>query len=275
MSAWQLESIPWQVFDPTKVDAKLLAQAKGAALVESNAADYVAYLRGVFHDNPQLLAEIETWGEEEERHGSTLRKWCEMADPHFDYEAALLRFKKAYKIPAPSKSVRGSPARELVARCVVETGTSTFYTALKDACEEPLLKEICRRIAGDEIRHFNLFLKHLTTRYAREEHVGCSARLKTVLERVLEMDDPELTFAHFAANLGDDFNPQLFPLYAEKYMNEAMGYYRAKHFIMSAPMLAKTIGISLSARISHFIGRLMYGFFHLRYCTFAQNEVVH
>jgi hypothetical protein len=67
-------------------------------------------------------------------------------------------------------------------------------------------------------------------------------------------------------------------------MNEAMGYYRAKHFIMSAPMLAKTIGISLGARISHFIGRLMYGFFHLRYCTSPlvltksrkpQNEVVH
>lgn len=270
MSAWQLDSIPWPIFDPAKVDPKLLSQAKGAALVEANAADYVAYLRGVFRNDPELLIEIEEWGKEEERHGAALRRWCEMADPSFDYPAAEVRFKKAYRIPAPTESVRDSPARELVARCVVEIGTSTFYTALKDACEEPLLKEICRRIAGDEVRHFNMFLKYLTQRYAKEEHVGCFARLKTVLERVHEVDDPELTLAHFAANLGEDFDPQQFPSYAKKYMNEAFGYYHAKHFMMSVPMLAKAIGISLGTRVSHFSGRLIYGLFHFRYCVFAR-----
>ena len=62
---------------------------------------------------------------------------------------------------APSASRRGSRAGELVARCVVEIGTSAYYTALREAAQEPVLQEICRHIAADELRHYRLFYKHL------------------------------------------------------------------------------------------------------------------
>ena len=44
-----------------------------------------------------------------------------------------------------------------MARCVVESGTSSMYSALRDSTDEPVLKAICHRIAGDEFRHFRLF----------------------------------------------------------------------------------------------------------------------
>ena len=60
------------------------------------------------------------------------------------------------------RSSRGSRCGELVARCIVETGTSSYDTALMDAVEEPVLKEICRNIAADELRHYKLFYDHVT-----------------------------------------------------------------------------------------------------------------
>ena len=54
-------------------------------------------------------------------------------------------------------SVRGSRRGEMIARCVVESGTSSYYSAIRDATDEPVLKEIAGRIAADEYRHYKLF----------------------------------------------------------------------------------------------------------------------
>ena len=45
----------------------------------------------------------------------------------------------------------------MIARCVVESGTSSYYSAIRDATDEPVLKEIAGRIAADEYRHYKLF----------------------------------------------------------------------------------------------------------------------
>ena len=262
---WQIDDIPWSQFDAAKVDPALLAQAKGAALVESNAADYVSYLSVIFADDPQVLKDLARWGREEELHGAVLRRWCEFADPSFDYEDALRRFRSAYRLPPAEELVRGSAARELVSRCVVETGTSTFYAALRDAAEEPVFREICRRIAGDEIRHFHLFYRHLNDRYAARERLGRWPRLKTVLQRVREAEDAELTFAHYAANLGPRFDARQFPAYSRDYMKKAFGYYRPRHFAMSAPMLLKAVGLGVRPRVSRWLGRAFYFLFRLKY----------
>ena len=53
--------------------------------------------------------------------------------------------------------MRGSRRGEMISRCVVESGTSSYYTAIRDATDEPVLKEIAGRIAADEYRHYKLF----------------------------------------------------------------------------------------------------------------------
>src|SRR5262249_10065832 len=159
---WTLDDIPWERFDGSKVDPQLLSAVKAAALVELNAPDYVSYLKRIFRDgSPETLRASEQWGCEESQHGLARRKWAEMADPSFKLSTAFVRFKNGYT-PAhfagsDETSVRGSKRGEMIARCVVESGTSSYYSAMHDASDEPVLKEIAGRIAADEYRHYRLF----------------------------------------------------------------------------------------------------------------------
>ena len=114
MTGWTLDDIPWHRFDPQAVDADLLAVVKTAALVEANAADYVAYLSGVFADDPVFLAQIARWGVEEEQHGAALGRWAELAEPGFDFARALADFRAGFRVPQGlSQSIRGSRGGEL------------------------------------------------------------------------------------------------------------------------------------------------------------------
>src|SRR5581483_3064368 len=196
MRHWTLDDIPWDRFDPAKVDPELLRAVKAAAMVEGNGGDYGTYLCKVFDDDPEFQDVARGWAHEEIQHGTALGRWAMLADPAFSYEASFKRFTDGYKIPLDvEKSVRGSKAGELVARCIVETGTSTYYTALMHATEEPVLKEICRNIAADEFRHYKLFYKHMR-RYLDREGLGLWGRLAVVLKRLGESEDDELAYAY-------------------------------------------------------------------------------
>ncbi len=183
MPHWTLESIDWDRFDPAAVNPDVLKAFKASAMVEANGEDYGEYLCKVFHDDPAFQAVAREWALEELQHGRALGRWAALADPSFNFEASFQRFTDGYKISLDvEKSVRGSRAGELIARCIVETGTSTYYTALADATDEPVLKAICRNIAADEFRHYKLFYSHLK-RYQAREQLGVWGRLRVVLGR--------------------------------------------------------------------------------------------
>ncbi|HET7593922.1 MAG TPA: ferritin-like domain-containing protein, partial [Stellaceae bacterium] len=157
MGSWTLDDIPWHRFDGAKVEPEVLRIVKAASLVEQNGADYARYLCGVFHDDAVFQDVARHWGAEEVQHGAALGRWAMLADPAFDHTAASARFTAGYRVDLDaSRSIRGSRVGELVARCIVETGTSSYYTALMEAVDEPVLKEICRNIAADELRHYKL-----------------------------------------------------------------------------------------------------------------------
>lgn len=197
---WTLDDIPWDRFDPAKVDGDLLRAVKAAALVEHNAADYVAYLCNVFADDPAFCAAARQWGVEEEQHGQALARWAQLADPDFDPALALRRFTEGFRLPLEaSQSVRGSRNGELVARCVVECGTSSFYSAIRDATHEPVLKAVAGKIAADEFRHFKLFYDHLQ-RYQRQAPLGRLRRMAIALGRMQEASDDELAMAYWCGN---------------------------------------------------------------------------
>src|SRR6185312_1597465 len=161
MGSWTLDDIPWERFDRAKVDPDLLRIVKAASLVEQNGADYARYLCSVFHDDPEFQAVAQRWGAEEIQHGESLGRWAMLADPGFDHAAASRRFTAGFRVDLDAaRSVRGSRSGELVARCIVETGTSSYYTALAEATEEPVLRQICHKIAADELRHYKLFYTH-------------------------------------------------------------------------------------------------------------------
>ncbi len=238
---WTLDDIPWDKFDPSAVTSDLLAVAKTASLVEANSADYVTYLCNVFADDEDFKAAAQEWGVEEAQHGAALGRWAELADPGFSFEKSLAHFRAGYSLPLDSSaSVRGSRSGELIARCVVETGTSSFYSAIRDACQEPVLRDICKRIASDEFFHYQLFEKHLK-RYEQHGKLSWWARLKIAVGRVQEAEDDELAYAYYSANIA--FTSPDVPYenkrFATVYWQQAMGLYRERHIENAARMILR------------------------------------
>lgn len=253
---WSLDDISWGRFDAAKVDPEIVRLVKAASMVESNGADYATYLCNVFPDDPAFQAAVRAWAEEEEQHGAALARWAGLADPAFDYEAASRRFKEGYRLPLEARaSVRGSRCGELVARCVVEVGTSSYYTALGEAVDEPVLKQVCARIAADELRHYKLFLTHLK-RYLAEEKMSRWRRLWVALGRISESEDDELAYAYYAANALDE--PYERKRFSRAYMRRAFGCYRPKHVERGVAMTFKAAGLNPRGRLSLWAARAAY-----------------
>ena len=194
---WTLDDIPWQAFDPDKVDPDILTAIKAASMVEQDSDDYVAYLCRVFHDDADFRRAARAWGDEELQHGQALGRWAALADPSFDFARSFARYTEEHQLPLDAtESVRGSRSTELIARCMVEVGTSLFYSAVRDATEEPVLKAICRHIAKDEVRHYKLFYSH-GQRYLARERPLLITRLKAAFGRLAESNDDELAYAYY------------------------------------------------------------------------------
>ncbi|HYM30261.1 MAG TPA: ferritin-like domain-containing protein [Candidatus Cybelea sp.] len=251
---WTLDDIPWDRFDPAKVDPELLRAVKAAALVEQNSGDYVTYLCNVFHDDAEFQAAAHAWGEEEVQHGQALGRWAVLADPAWDFDAAYRRFTANFRLPLEAThSVRGSRTGELIARCVVEVGTSSFYSAIRDAAEEPVLKIVCARIAGDEFRHYKLFYDQMR-RFETTEPLGLGARLMVALSRLNEAEDDELASAYYAANCPNE--PYDRARHAAAYSMRAMPLYRFGHVQRGIGMVLKACDLNPQGRLSHYAARL-------------------
>lgn len=242
MATWTLDDIPWQDFEPAKVNGDVLKVIKAAALVERNGADYGQYLANVFHDDAEFQNAAKEWAIEEEQHGRVLGRWAELADPTFNLDTAFAHFTELYKIPIESdESVRGSLAGELCARCVVEAGTSSFYSAIRDQVDEPVLRVICKKIAADEFRHYKLFSRHLALYQARES-LSTWQRFKVVVTRFQETSDDELASAYYAGNALDE--PYDCRRANDAYAARAMAFYRHKHVRRAGYMMAETAGLT-------------------------------
>ena len=252
---WRLDDIAWDSFDPSKVTPDLVRIAKAACLVEHNGAAYGAYLRDVFRDDASFCAVAKVWADEEVKHGQALRRWAERADPAFDFDDAFARFTARIKLPeAPEASVRGSRARELIARCVVEVGTSTYYSALRDSTEEPAFRDVCAHIAADEFRHFRLFYDHMR-RYRARERPNLLTRLRVAVGRLIEAEDDELAYAYYCAN---GFTvPYRRRDVGREYARQAFSRYRPEHVELGAKMVLKAVGLRPHSWYGRMIGRIL------------------
>jgi len=258
-SHWTLDDIPWDQFDPTAIDPEVVKAVKAAAMVEHNGADYEVYLHRVFKDDPAFCEAVSHWAEEEVRHGEALGRWARMADPDFDFDGSFARFREGFSLPLDAaESVRGSRTGELIARCMVEIGTSSFYSALRDATDEPVLKKIAGNIAGDEFRHFKLFFDTMR-RYQEREKIGLARRLWIAVGRALESEDDELAYAYYSANGGAA--PYDRRQSVEAYARRAYRLYRYGHVARGLGMAFKAIGLRprgrLSRTLSNFVWRAM------------------
>jgi len=256
MQSWTLDDIDWRRFDAAKVSPDVLKVIKTAAMVERNGADYGRYLGNVFKDDAAFRDVAATWAQEEEQHGMALGRWAQLADPSFDFDKAFAEFTAMYRIPVDATaSVRGSLTGELCARCVVETGTSSFYSAIRDAVDEPVLKQICKNIAADEFRHYKLFFTHME-RYARESGVSKWERLKVAFTRFKEAEDDEIASAYHAGNaVAAPYDRAAASL---QYGERAFGFYHERHVRRAGVMFAQAAGLDPEGWSAKLLGRVLW-----------------
>ncbi len=271
MKHWQIDDVAWDRFDPSKVDPAIVPLVKAAAMVERNGIDYAIYLKNVFSQDPDFRMATDNWAVEEVQHGDALGKWSMLADPSWDYEGSFARYKAGYQVPIDVDfSVRGSLTGELIARCMVETGTSSYYTALADATDEPVLEQVCRLIAADEYRHFKLFYDHMK-RYLGREKLGMAKRLRIAAGRITESEDDELAFAFHCGN-----DPVGVPYDHARciaaYMGRAMSFYRYKHIERSMGMVLKSVGLPPRGRLSGVSTKLAWNLLQRRQRKFTREN---
>lgn len=249
MKHWTLDQIAWDRFDPSKVDPEIVPLVKAAALVEKNGVDYAVYLNNVFTGDPDFRQAADNWAVEEVQHGDALGRWGEMAEPGWSFDEAFARYRAGYKIDVKADaSIRGSRTGELIARCMVETGTSSYYTALGDSTEEPVLRQVCKLIAADEYRHFKLFYDHMR-RYLAREKLSFPKRLRVAAGRIGESEDDELAFAYHCGN-ETEATPYSHDRCITGYMGRAMGFYQFRHIERGMGMIFKSVGLEPRGRLS-------------------------
>ena len=239
---WKFEDINWSLFDPQKVNSEILRIIKAGSVIEHNGSDYGIYLKNVFAGDTPLQKEIEAWSKDEIKHGKVLAEWVKMADSTYNFDERFKIYVEGFPIDTEAKeSIRGSRASELLTRCMVEIGTSAFYTAVKDATSEPLLKQICSKIAADELRHYKLFYTHLQ-RYQATECLNIFKRFKIAIGRLFENEGDELAFAYYTAN--GETAPYNRRYYTQVYGKTIYSFYQKIHVERAMALFCKAIGVN-------------------------------
>ena len=268
MKHWRLDDVDWVSFDPAQVDDRdVVAIVKAAAMVERNGTDYAIYLNNIFRDDPAFRAAADNWAVEEVQHGDALGRWAMLADPAWNYEAAFARYKAGYQIPLDADtSIRGSLTGELIARCMVETGTSSYYTALAEATAEPVLQQVCRLIAADEYRTSSCSTTTCAaTSPARRSasSAACASRRPHHRKRG-RRTRLRLPLRQRAARHG--LPP---PALHRRLHGQRDGFYRFRHIERGMGMILKSVGLPPRGRLSVMVSRLAWRLLQRRRRRFA------
>jgi hypothetical protein len=196
---WSLGDIPWHAIrhDDVAQAKELFYLVASASLMESATDLYTENLIEYFADDKEVTSWLENcWLPEELQHGEALRRYVQVAWPDFDWEPARERFVEEFK---PFCDIALEPTRslEMVSRCVVETGTASYYRTLSRASPEPVLALLTRHIAEDEVRHYKHFYRYF--RKYRDRETLSRVAVLPALWRRLRMtggDDSYIVLKH-------------------------------------------------------------------------------
>jgi hypothetical protein len=170
-SHWTLDSINWSALrrDLVADDDALFYLIAGASFVEATTDLYTQNLIKYFaHDDEITVWLRNHWLPEELQHGQALRRYVQLAWPDFDWDGVYARFQPEFEAQCAVDGVEPTYTREMASRCVVEMGTSSYYRTLSQMTDEPVLRDLTRRISDDEVRHYKHFYRYLR-KYQRRE----------------------------------------------------------------------------------------------------------
>ena len=197
---WQIRDIDFDGIDlaASRADETLLAIVASSSMIESASDVYTANLVRYYEGDAEVGNWLSgQWEPEELQHGEALRAYIARVWPSFDWDGAFESFVEDYRNYCVVEQLGPTPALEMVARCVVETGTATLYRAIHDYAREPVLRDMVLRIAQDEVNHFKHFYRYFR-KYQEREKLNRYEVGKALLARVAEVrrDDAACAFRH-------------------------------------------------------------------------------
>lgn len=199
---WTIDDLDFSriALDAVREDETLFYLACSASFIESGSDLYTRNLIDYFEGDEEVTQWLrEHWEPEELQHGRALRAYVEHAWPEFDWEPAYRSFLEEYATYCKIELLAPTRGLEMSARCVVETGTATYYRALAKATTEPVFVDLASRIATDEVNHYKHFYRFFR-RYRDEERLGRTRVFGTVARRTWELksEDADCALRHIA-----------------------------------------------------------------------------
>jgi hypothetical protein len=207
---WTLDAVPYDLVDVARARAcdEAFYLVAAASFIETAADLYTDNLIDYFSGEADVAEWlVARWKPEELRHGRVLRGYVEHVWPEFDWSRAYGGFFDEYSRVCTVDQFEPTHSLEMVARCVVETGTATFYQALGELAPEPVLGGIAARIRADEVGHYKDFFRFFRScdegRYPGRLRVLGALRRRMAEAR---SDDAEcaLRHAYVVRHGGDD-----------------------------------------------------------------------
>lgn len=207
---WHVDDIPFERIERRAIEGNedLFYLLMSASFVETGSDTYAANLAEHYRDYPEIAAWLqERWESEELQHGAALRRYVEAVWPDFPWQEAYDSFFGEYSKLCTVEELHEDRHLEMVARCVVETGTTAYYHTLRELSDEPVLRELLGNIRNDEVGHFKHFLKYFkqlqeTSPVSRAKIAGALyARLKELRE-----SDSDVALRHVYAHRGRHFS---------------------------------------------------------------------
>jgi len=210
---WRWQDIDFSRIETAKVkyDELLFYMLTASSFVEIAADVYTRNLIEHYAGDPNVAVWLSgTWEKEEIQHGQALRAYVAHVWPEFDWGKAYAGFFAEYSAVCTLEELEPGKAREMAARCVVEMGTSTFYTMLNAYSQEPILKQLTRYIKQDEVAHYRNF-RHFYRHFNTLEKNGRLRLITTLFKRFMEAEDEDglISFKHVYTTLHPDtaFDP--------------------------------------------------------------------
>ncbi len=194
---WSVSDINYQAIDVERVrgDRDLFYLLVSASFIESGSDTYAGNLATYYARVPDAADWLaEHWEAEELQHGLALRRYVEHVWPEFDWERGYMRFFDEYSKTCSIDQFEPTEALEMAARCVVETGTAAYYRALEQASDEPVLRDLTRRISNDEVRHYKHFYQFFN-RFVEAERPGKLRVFGALARRLLEIKNEDAAIA--------------------------------------------------------------------------------
>lgn len=207
---WRLDDIDYDAIDHSAIadNEDMFYLLMSASFIETGSDTYAANLGEHYAAYPDIQDWLAgAWEHEELQHGASLRRYVETVWPSFAWQQAYDSFFAEYAQLCTVEELFPDRRLEMVARCVVETGTTAYYHTLRSLSDEPVLSALLGHIRSDEIGHFKHFLAYFKALQA-EAPIGRTRIAGALYSRLKELreSDSDVALRHVFAHKGALFS---------------------------------------------------------------------